>query len=139
MNMAIFLNMSCRKKTLFRTLSRSNNIFKSSQIQNLWMMLIEATMRMVLDKPAILALCHFHFVFYSQTVERGGVPLIFQILIDILTWQNLNGAFRLFNWPPTNFNNILICVLSTHQDTFPDAYFQLFVQDSIPLKTHQGL
>ena len=33
---------------------------------------------------------------------RGGVPLIFQILIDILTWQNLNGAFRLFNWP-TNF------------------------------------
>ena len=69
---------------------------------------------------------------------RGGVPLIFQILIDILTWQNLNGAFRLFNWP-TNFNNILICVLSTHQDTFPDAYFQLFVQDSIPLKTHQGL
>ena len=81
---------------------------------------------------------HFHFVFHSQTVEGGGVPLIFQILIDILTWQNLNGAFRLFNWP-TNFNNIRICVLFTHKDTFPDAYFQLFVQHSIPLKTHQGL
>ena len=93
-------------------------------------MLIEATMKMVLDKPAILALCHFHFVFYSQTVEGGGVPFIFQILIDILTWQILNGAFRLFNWP-TNFNIILICVHFTHKDTFPDAYFQLFVQDSI--------
>ena len=130
LNMAFFLNMSCRKKTLFRTLSRSNNIFKSSQIQNLLVMLIEATMKMVLDKPAILALCHFHFVFYSQTVEGGGVPFIFQILIDILTWQILNGAFRLFNWP-TNFNIILICVHFTHKDTFPDAYFQLFVQDSI--------
>ena len=41
------------------------------------MMLIEATIKMVLDKPAILALCHFHFVFYSQTVE-GGSPLNIQ-------------------------------------------------------------
>ena len=131
--------MFCRKKTLFRTLSRSNNIFKSSQIQNLLMMLIEATMKMVLDKPAILALCHFHFVFYSQTVEGGGgVPFIFQILIDILTWQILNGTFRLFNWP-TKFQHHFDLRSLHSQRHISRCIFPALCTRQHSLKTHQGL
>ena len=136
--MAFFLNMSCRKKTLFRTLSRSNNIFKSSQIQNLLMMLIEATMKMVLDKPAILALCHFHFVFYSQTVEGGGSPLY---IPNSYRYSHLAN----FKW---RFQTIQLAHKFQHHFDLRSFNSQRHISRCIlpalctkqrPLKTHQGL